>query len=687
MAVTLEELQLKYKSEIASVTNKDEAALSRLDAAVRSSQRGLEAMRRTHAANASAARVAAREQKIAESQLVNARPEDQAMRLAAAKRAQVVAARAAAREEASAAKLGEVASQHKALVSAKPELAALAQKKRVLAEETAAARRAAKEQESAAKALASTRAAASDEAAKNRMDATRLALTGAAGAAIAFGAAIAGAGVAAAAFGLSAAGAARDARILADALTGSERLGGEFDAVVGQLANKVPMARAQIAGLARELNLMRLGRRDMQAGLTAIAITTSAIGDSAGNVIKGVVQSSAAMRRFSLGARDMWGEYTGLAGSGLKKADVLSALAKQLGVSQGEVEKRLLTGRIKLSDGMKALEAATQARFGKTIAAQMLSVNTQFDKAKEGLAGMLSGVDLDPALRGLEQMLSIFDESTASGAVMKTILQEGIGGVSMALGKLLPLGKEFFLEMAIGAMEIYLALRPVGRQIMSWVGPLLTAENAGTLGKIAIYGLAVAFGLVAVAALAAAAAILLPFAIAGVAIWALVKGLNAAWSWLVNDATSAASNLIDSFIAAISAGVDRVGGAMRNLASKASDAFKSALGIASPSRVFAAFGRYTVQGFAAGVDQEAPQAQDAVDAMAPTPQLPGGVGARLAGGGPSINVSIQNLYLAGQKATEQDARSLSDAVMRIVMEQMQAALGQSGAGMPAGAMP
>ncbi len=92
------------------------------------------------------------------------------------------------------------------------------------------------------------------------------------------------------------------------------------------------------------------------------------------------MQSSAAMKRFTLGARDMWGEYTGLAGSGLKSMDVLSALAKQLGVGVGEVEKKLRLGQIKMKDGLRALEAATEARFGKTIQGQMLAINTQFSR-------------------------------------------------------------------------------------------------------------------------------------------------------------------------------------------------------------------------------------------------------------------------------------------------------------------
>jgi hypothetical protein len=654
VAVTLEELQIKFKSEIAAATSKDEAALARVDAAVRSSALGLDKLRAAHAKSAEAARAA---------------------------EGTKGAAAAVARREASAAALASAQKQHSALAAGKPELLALAKQKQAVIEQSAAAKRASAEQAAAAKALAKAREDASDKAAEGRVAAQHAAMLGAAGVAVTLAAAIGAATVATVAFGLSAAGAARDARILADALTGSASLGKEFDTVVTQLASKVPMARGQIADLARELNLMKLGRRDMQAGLTAIAITTSAIGDAAGGVIKGVVQSSAAMKRFTLGARNMWGEYQGLAGSGLSSMDVLSALAKQLGVGVGEVEKRLRLGQVKLKDGLRALEAASQARFGKTIAAQMLSVNTQFTKARENLANMVSGVDLEPALKGLESLLSIFDESTVAGSVLKTLLNEGLNGISKAFGVILPLGKDFFLELAIGAMEMYLALRPIARQIRDWIEPYLTAENAAMAGKVAVYALAATFGVLAVAAGAAAAAIFLPFVLAGLAIWGLVKGAQAAWRALGDSGQEAAKWVIEGLVNGILGGVpwalEAIGGLGKSMAKK----FREVLQIGSPSKLFFRYGYNVPEGAAGGVEAGAPMVQSAVDDMAPVP--PGGVGggARgLLGAGTVINVNVGDVYFAGQQASEQEKGGL----VEFLKQQLQAGFNAAGAGEPIG---
>lgn len=682
MAVTLEELQIKFKSEIAAATSKDEAALARVDAAVRQSAVGLDKLRAAHAKTAEAARASEREQAIADSQLRNAKPEEQAKRLAAARAANSRAAKAAAAEEASASKLGEAHKGHRALVAAKPDLVALA---KASAEAKSQAAETAGALAKVGQGVSAAGGPLGGLLGKMELfkDIGFAGAVGLAAGAVVVLTAAALAGVSAlASYGLAAAGAARDARILADALTGSATLGAEFDAVVTQLASKVPMARGQIADLARELNLMKLGRRDMQAGLTAIAITTSAIGDAAGNVIKGVVQSSAAMKRFTLGARNMWGEYQGLAGSGLTSNEVLTALAAQLGVGIQEAEKRLRTGRVSIKDGMRALEAATESRFGGAIAAKMKAFDVQLSKAKENLDGMFRDVDIEPALDGLKSLLSIFDDSTVAGTMLKTLLNEGLGGISRALGVILPLGKDFFLEMMIGALEMYLAVRPIARQIRDWIEPFLTAKNAATAGKVAIYGLAAAFGLVAIAAGAAVALLVTPFVLAGLAIWSLVTTVSDAWDWLVNDAAAAGANLIDSFVGMLTSGVDRAMNAAKDLANSVAGAFKSALGIASPSKVFAAYGRYTVQGLVQGVEQEAPQAQGAVDDMAPTPPGGGGTGAVARfGAGTTVNVYVGDIYFAGQKATEQETLG----IVEVLKQQLQAGINAVGAGEPLGA--
>jgi hypothetical protein len=59
--------------------------------------------------------------------------------------------------------------------------------------------------------------------------------------------------------------------------------------------------------------------------------------------------------------------------------------------------------------------------------------------------------------------------------------------------------------------------------------------------------------------------------------------------------------------------------AITGVVGSAVDAAKKALGIASPSKVFAEIGGYTGEGFAMGVDESAPEAQASMTAMVEPP--------------------------------------------------------------------
>lgn len=74
------------------------------------------------------------------------------------------------------------------------------------------------------------------------------------------------------------------------------------------------------------------------------------------------------------------------------------------------------------------------------------------------------------------------------------------------------------------------------------------------------------------------------------------------------------------------------------MSAEATEAVRGALEIHSPSRVFAELGRYTAQGFAGGVDDEAPGAESALARMATPPNV-----VRNGGSGRSITVTIGDI--------------------------------------------
>jgi phage-related protein len=110
--------------------------------------------------------------------------------------------------------------------------------------------------------------------------------------------------------------------------------------------------------------------------------------------------------------------------------------------------------------------------------------------------------------------------------------------------------------------------------------------------------------------------------------------------------------------------------AVSNAVNAAIKSAKDLLGIASPSKVFAEIGGYTGEGFAGGVEDSAPEAQAAMtDMVDPAPAAAKASEGAPAGGGSSggkPSVHIENLYLAGAKASKEETLSLSEALTRLI---------------------
>ena len=86
-------------------------------------------------------------------------------------------------------------------------------------------------------------------------------------------------------------------------------------------------------------------------------------------------------------------------------------------------------------------------------------------------------------------------------------------------------------------------------------------------------------------------------------------------------AASAGSAIVGGLIQGLTSGAGAIGAAMQSLAQTAIGSFKGALGIASPSKVFAGLGEHVSEGAAQGIDAGAPAVQTSADDML-RPMLP-----------------------------------------------------------------
>lgn len=648
MAVTLETLELKFRSEAAAAASKDVAALQRVDEQVRRAQESLERLQGA-AAKASAARVAAEDKVAAAAAKLRNAGEGEGGKVDLR---QVAAARqglAAAQQGADAAR-ARAAGADDAVAAQEREIQKIAAARGQLDHYALAAAHA----EDANKAQAR-----SVEMVTGGMEA--MAKAGAVVVAV-----LAAAAAAVIAFAFQAASAARNLGILGLALTRTEAGGQEFADIVRQLAREVPLAKDQIASLAAELSRSRLAGRDLQAGLTVVAIVTSALGDSAGGTIKSLIESSAAMRRFSLGARDAFGEFQALAGTGLRAADVLAALAKEMNTSVPAVEAALRAGRVTVSQGVRALEAAARGRFGKVIELQMLDATNQLQKAREAAADLFADVDLEGALRGLREVLSVLDQSTTTGRTFKALVVPAFQALANAAERAGPILKKMFQGALLAALLLYIKLKPVidvirdlGKKVdLDWL------KVAAYAGAIAFAALALAAGVAGVAMLIALAPLIIVAALVVAGIYLIVKAFDAVKNTIARvtgaiaslDWSSLGSALIDGLISGITSRAGALIDSVRGLATQASTSFKQAMGIASPSKVFAAHGRQLPAGAAVGVDDNADELtrsvadmSDDAAAVAPgaTPTAKGATPAAPASG-PSIH--IEHVYINGAAA-------------------------------------
>jgi phage-related protein len=103
---------------------------------------------------------------------------------------------------------------------------------------------------------------------------------------------------------------------------------------------------------------------------------------------------------------------------------------------------------------------------------------------------------------------------------------------------------------------------------------------------------------------------------------------------------SAGKDLLSGMISGVKAMAGRLVSAVTGPIGDAVGKAKSLLGIHSPSRVFAEIGKFTMQGFASGVDRYARSARSAVEGALDPGEL--SLSGAAAGGGATVNITIQS---------------------------------------------
>lgn len=484
------------------------------------------------------------------------------------------------------------------------------------------------------------------------------------GAITAAGAAVVGLAYGLARFITLGANAARSTNLMREAFGGSAANGAALGSQIDLLARKVPTAKKELDALAGSLLKSGLEGQTFVDALNAISQANAALGDDAGGKLRELLERGKITKRFSI--QGLGNGFDELQGTGIQRDDVAAELAKSLKVSISEARAALAEGRVKLGDGAAAMRAAIEKKFGGLNLRKMLDLNVMSEKLKERFDSLTNKVDIEPLLRGFAKLGEIFDENTVTGASLKQLVTIMGDGFAKAVEASAPVVKKFIQGLIIGALQAGIAFLQLRNYLRRTFGDSEVLKNIDLLqtalltGKVVVTAFALGVGaLVAAVVLGVQGVYAFGEAVAGIGtrVWDAFKAFADFQSQILNlDWLGLGKSVIDGLISGLTAGVDKLGSAVKQIAEKVKGGFKDALQIHSPSKVFAGYGRNTVEGYQEGIESKTPDAAKALDAMAEKPAA----GASTKAGGSGANVVVHMPVSISVPAGEDVAKTLTD---------------------------
>lgn len=391
----------------------------------------------------------------------------------------------------------------------------------------------------------------------------------------------------------------RQANLLREAWTGSAESATNLGDQIALLGTKVPTSTEALSKMAgsvtKALNNTRVSGQGIVDTFNAVAQASAAMGDDVGKRLQDIIDRGKRFGRVQINPFE-------LQGTGLQFQGIATSLAKQMHVSVDAAQQALFTGRVKIDDAAAAIRDAVEKRFGQVNAKMRLG--EPLENLKKRFGELTRGIDFEPFLRAFEKLSSLLDTSTVSGAALKDLLET----VAKVLGVEfeghvdgIAEGFKYVLAEVINLTAAALETRNAFRQTFDTTD-LFSFKNAIEATKLYVQKLGAFI-------------------------------VNMGWKMI-------GGQIVDGLIEGIESKIPSLKGVFGHMGDDVIKAFKSVLQISSPSKVFAEFGANTVEGYAGGVDDAAPMAQDAIQRMAPTAPVTdkGGSGARSGG----IHVVVNN---------------------------------------------
>jgi len=454
---------------------------------------------------------------------------------------------------------------------------------------------------------------------------------------------------------LEATDASEDMKILFGALSDGAFSGEDAVKMLDDLSHQTGKTRAALAPLAQAF--MAMGIRDLpklNQALLASASASALAGEGGADAFKTLTAKIQEAVEAGKGLKLADKQLANLYKTGISVADV----AKKMGVSQEELTKQLSKGTANARAFGDALQAAIIEKGAGPLEHFANNLGQILDIAKQRATDLFifgpAQTGIDNFLSGLKDMLSIFDVAKPSGQALKAAITGALNSIFQAAAKVFPYIKKFALDLVIVGLKIYIAFKPVVAKFKELFSGKTAGDVFGTMlvrcaNMLIIVGEAAARGAMMILKI--------------VEVWQTVSAA-------LSNAESIGSNFIAGLVAGITGGLGDVVSAASGIGQAAEGALKSALGIASPSKVMLEAGAHTAGGFAKGIAAGTGAVADAGSGMGAAASAGPSAAAPASGASnssKSITIDVGGIHIDG---SGKSASEITEEMVSTIFERM-----------------
>jgi len=266
---------------------------------------------------------------------------------------------------------------------------------------------------------------------------------------------------------------------LFDAMGEGKISGQQVDDMLDDMRSKLGVTKDSMVPFTTQILKMGINSKEAVQSMTQAALSAKALAggsDEAANAFLSMAQkadlAAQTTGKIKLPAKALAAQFASM---GLNIDDVSAAM----GTTSKQLAEGLTKGTVDAQKFGDAMQDALIKKGKGPLEKMSLSLANLGPMFKDLIGDIFEDVDASPLLAGLKDMLKLFDQNTASGKAMKFMVTSVFGGLFKILAAMLPTLKHVFLEMVIGALKIYIAAKPLVKELEKIFG----AGDGDTVGK------------------------------------------------------------------------------------------------------------------------------------------------------------------------------------------------------------